>query len=160
MPDQAEVSIWGKGPYPPPAFHFQVVFTGDPAITDTSFQEVSGISTTLDTEPYHEGGENSHLWQLPTRMSHPKLVLRRGIATTASRLVAWCRDVLENGFVDGIKTKSLHVALLDAEHTRVRVWSFENAFPVGWEIDGFNATKNEVAIEKIELQYSRVSRIL
>lgn len=159
MSDLAGTSIWGS-PYPPPAFHFQVAFTGDLTITDTSFQEVSGISTTLDTEPYHEGGENAFVLQLPTKMSHPKLVLKRGVATTASRLVAWCRTVLEDGFVGGIKTKSLHVSLLDENHLPVRVWSFENAYPVGWEIESLNATKNEVAIEKIELHYSRVSRIV
>jgi phage tail-like protein len=159
MPDPAVQSIWGKGPYPPPAFHFQVVFTGDPSITDTAFQEVSGIGATLDTEPYHEGGENSFLLQLPTGMSHPKLVLKRGVATTGSKLVAWCRSVLEEGFVAGINTKSLHISLLDENHAPVRVWSLENAYPVGWEVESFNATKNEVAIEKIELHYSRVTRI-
>jgi phage tail-like protein len=148
------------GQYPPSAFHFKVVFTSDLSITDTSFQEVSGIGASLETEPYHEGGENTSLLQLPTRITPTKLVLKRGITTVASRLVAWCRSVLEDGFVDGIQTKSLNVLLLDENHVPVRGWAFENAYPVGWEIESLQSTKNEVAIEKIELHYSRVSRLM
>lgn len=148
------------GQYPPPAFHFKVVFTSDPSITDTSFQEVAGIGASLETEPYHEGGENASLLQLPTRKNHARLVLKRGVASVASRLVAWCRSVLEDGFVNGIQTKSFNVLLLDENQEPVRVWSFENAYPVSWEIESLVSTKNEVAIEKIELHYSRVSRLV
>lgn len=154
MPDMA------LGQYPLSAFHFKVVFTSDQSITDTSFQEVSGIGASLETEPYHEGGENSAVLQLPTKLAPSKLVLKRGITTLESRLVAWCRSVLEDGFVNGIQTKSLNVLLLDENHDPVRGWAFENAYPVGWEIESLQSTKNEVAIEKIELHYSRVSRLI
>lgn len=146
--------------YPLSAFHFKVVFTSDKSITDTSFQEVGGIGVSLETEPYHEGGENSAMLQLPTKMSHSKLVLKRGVTTQSSGLLDWCRSTLENGFVDGIQTKSLNVLLLDEKHDPVRAWAFENAYPVGWEIESLQSTKNEVAIEKIELHYSRVSRLI
>lgn len=148
------------GQYPPSAFHFKVVFASDRNITDTSFQEVSGIGSSLETEPYREGGENSSVLQLPTGMAASKLVLKRGVAAVGSGLVAWCRAVLENGFVDGIQTKSINVYLLDENHSPVRAWSFEHAYPVGWEIEGLQSTKNEVAIEKIELHYGRVSRLI
>jgi phage tail-like protein len=98
--------------------------------------------------------------QLPTKMTHSNLVLKRGVTPVASRLVAWCRSVLEDGFVEGIQTKSINVLLLDENQVPIRVWSFENAYPVGWEIENLQSTKNEVAIEKIELHYSRVSRLL
>jgi hypothetical protein len=38
------------------------------------------------------------------------------------------------------------------------MWSFADAYPVNWEVENFNATKNAVAIEKIELAYSTSRR--
>ena len=44
--------------YPLPAFYFKVTFSakGD---EDAAFQEVSGIGSQIETEPYAEGGENT-----------------------------------------------------------------------------------------------------
>ena len=36
--------------YPPSAFYFKVMFGGANETTDTSFQEVSGISSEVDVE--------------------------------------------------------------------------------------------------------------
>lgn len=142
----------------PQAFYFAVVFAADQNSDDAAFQEVSGISTTLETEPYHEGGQNDFVVQFPTKISHSKLVLKRGVAKASSKLVKWCVDVLENGFPEGVKPALVSVRLLNVKHEAVRIWNFENAYPVGWEIESLNSTKSEVAIEKIELQYSRVKR--
>jgi len=49
---------------------------------------------------------------------------------------------------------------MNEEGEPTRVWSFINAFPVNWDVEGFNATKNEVAIEKIELSYSYFDRVV
>ena len=147
-----------SGGYPPPAFHFKVVFEGTDE--DASFQEVSGVGSQLETEPYQEGGENRFKHQLPKGVTHNNLVLKRGIADTRSPLVAWCRDVLEGGLASSISTKTLHVNLLDENHSPVRSWAFARAFPVKWEVGGFNSTKNEVAIETIELSYSYSNRVM
>lgn len=158
MPESPETSAADKEVDLPVAFYFKVAFGSDGGDIDAAFQEVSGISTTLETEAYHEGGQNDFVVQLPTKIAHSKLVLKRGIAKASSNLVKWCVDVLEDGFPKGVKPALVSVRLLNAEHEAVRVWNFENAYPVGWEIESLNSTKNEVAIEKIELQYSRVKR--
>ena len=51
--------------YQPAAFYFSVRFSGTGGMSDTSFQEVSGISSELETETYAEAGENgyTHLLQ-------------------------------------------------------------------------------------------------
>lgn len=140
--------------YPLPAFHFKVKFGTGTSGGDTSFQEVSGIGSELEVEAVQEGGENRFVHQLPAAVKHPKLVLKRGIAKSDSPLVTWCKAVLEEDYVKPIETKDLEVELLNEEHDPVRSWSFGNAYPVNWDVEAFNATKNEVAIEKIELVYS------
>ncbi|HET7792858.1 MAG TPA: phage tail protein, partial [Rhizobacter sp.] len=138
--------------YPPVAFQFAVgIGESSTARKDSSFREVSGIGPEMETETVAEGGENRFVHVLPKAMKHPRLSLRRGIATLDSPLVAWCQKVLEGGLAQAIVPKPVHVFLLDENGEAVRAWSFENAWPVHWEVEGFNATKNEVAVEKIEL---------
>ncbi|TPW15554.1 MAG: hypothetical protein FD130_1178, partial [Halothiobacillaceae bacterium] len=39
-------------------------------------------------------------------------------------------------------------------------WTFANAYPVSWEVESFSSTKNEVAIEKLELSYNYSNRMM
>lgn len=142
------------------AFYFKVAFAATAGMSDTSFQDVSGIGSEIETEPYVEGGENRFVHQLPKTVKHPKLVLKRGIATMTSPLVVWCRAVFEGDFAEPIKPMSVIVSLMDENKVPVRAWSFSNAYPVNWEVENFNSTKNEVAIEKIELSYNYSNRMV
>ena len=145
--------------YPLPAFYFKVVFAATGGHSDTSFQEVSGISLEMETEDLIEGGENRFVHRLPKSIKYPKLVLKRGIAEMDSPLVKWCREVLEGAFIEKLKPMTVKVSLMNEAGKPVRAWSFVNAFPVSWEVEGFNSTKNEVAIEKIELSYNYMDRV-
>lgn len=136
------------------AFQFKVSFGSAPQDVDASFQEVSGIGPELETESLQEGGENRFVHQLPKAMKHPRLTLRRGIAPFNSPLLAWCRKTLEAGLTQAIEPKLLHVMLLDAENNALHSWSFANAYPVSWSVEGFESTKNELAVEKIEIAYA------
>lgn len=143
--------------YPLPAFHFRVVFQGGGG--DTSFLEVDGIAAKREVETVVEGGENRFSHRLPKALEHPNLVLKRGIAAEESKLVGWCRDVLEGDLAQPIKLRSLDVHLLDAAGDPVRSWSIVDAFPIAWTVEAFGAMKNEVAIERIELAYAIVNRV-
>lgn len=148
------------GLYPPSAFYFKVAFDTETSGNDSAFQEVSGITSEMKLEEVSEGGENRFVHKLPKSVSHGNLELKRGIAPFASPLVEWCRKVMEMDFVEPITPKTVWVYLLDGEGEKIRGWSFENAFPVKWEIESFNSTKNEVAIEKIALSYTHSKRTL
>ena len=144
--------------YPPSAFYFSVGFPNT-AAEDSSFQDVTGIGSEMDTEDVVEGGENRFVHRLPKGVKHPKLVLKRGIAKMDSPLVGWCRSVLESGLAAPITPKEMTVYLLDENKDPIRSWSFANVYPVNWEVENFNSTKNEVAIESIELSYTTTSRL-
>ncbi len=150
-----------KDPYAPTlpaAFHFTVSVGVSPSGMDSSFQEVSGIELTMDVDELREGGENRFVHQLPTGAKQKRLTLKRGIAPTDSSLVSWCQRTLEGGLSVQIQLSSVEVKLLDEKANPLRAWSFTNAYPVRWEIDTFNSTKNEVALETIELAYQTVTR--
>ncbi len=143
---------------PPVAFHFCVTFGSSPKDADGAFEEVSGIGPEVETESVVDGGENRFAYQLPKAMKHPRLKLRRGIAANDSRLVLWCKSVLEGGFARPVWPRLVNVFLLDAAGDPLRVWSFDGAWPVKWETGPFNATKNELALETVELVYAATRR--
>lgn len=150
--------------YLAPAFYFRVAFVSKSGSfdasypADNSFLEVSGMSTEMQVDPYTEGGENRFVHQLPKGAKSSKLSLKRGIAGMDSPLVKWCRSVLEGGFVERIQPQELDVSLLGADGLPLRSWSIVNAYPVNWQVEDFKSDKNELAIEKIELNYNYVNR--
>lgn len=146
--------------YPSPAFRFRVAFSGGGGMLDTSFKSVTGIKSEIETEDVVEGGENRYVHHLPKTLKHPNLVLQRGIGPITSPMVIWCKTVFEADFILPIVPMPIMVFLLDEKGLPKRTWSFMNAYPVSWEIEEFNSTKNEVAIEKIELSYTYSNRIL
>jgi phage tail-like protein len=146
-----------EGGYPPPAFYFSVSIDGNTA-SDTSFTDVSGMSIEMETEAVVEGGENRFVHQLPKQIKHPNLELKRGIARINSPLVAWCKEVLEGEFIKQIVPKMLIVNLHDASKNVLRSWTFNNAYPVKWDVEGFSSTKNEVAVEKMTFAYTYSKR--
>ena len=53
------MALFDSFKYPVSGFHFVVYFNGLlPNPIDISFQSVSGLSVTVETESYAEGGEN------------------------------------------------------------------------------------------------------
>jgi phage tail-like protein len=156
----APANITEGGLYPPSAFYFKVVFGSGSEGVDSSFQDVSGISSEMSTEDVSEGGENRFVHKLPTTIKHGNLELKRGIAPASSPLVSWCQEVMEGDFIAAIVPRTISVYLLNENAEPIRGWTFANAFPIKWEVESFNSTKNEVAIEKIVFSYTYSNRVI
>jgi phage tail-like protein len=161
-------------PYPPVSFHFDVrviddlsgqpldpvkmLMAGAKAMSEAGFQEVSGLTATMQTEDVEEGGENRFTYKLPKRVGYPNLVLKRGAVTRPSVLNMWCEDCLTNAKFP-IKTKIVVLSLLNEQHLPIMIWKFEKAYPVKYEVSGFNAESNQLLIENIEIAYQRFERV-
>ncbi len=146
----------------PVAFHFlvDVAGAGSGADDQCAFQEVSGLEAEIKTEDVVEGGENRFQHRLPKGVTRSNIVLKRGLAKGSNPLVKWCKDVFENDFSKPIEPRAVTVSLLDEEHDALCTWSIQNAYPVKWSVGGFDAMKNEIAIETIELAYTRCKRTI
>nr|WP_320017560.1 phage tail protein [uncultured Desulfobacter sp.] len=153
------IDLFKNDEYPPAAFYFKVMFEATLGLVDTSFQEVSGINATIETEEVPEGGE-LFAHRLPKAVKYDNLILKRGIAKISSPLVCWCKSVLETDFITPVAPQSLCVFLQDGNDMPSRAWMFANAFPVKWQVGAFNSTKNEVALETIELTYNYFKRLI
>jgi phage tail-like protein len=136
--------------YPPIGFHFVVVFELFPQSPfDIGFQEVSGLSVSMETEPFKEGGENRFVHQLPVRSTYEDLVLKRGLLSP-SGIIVWCQDAIEN-FV--IRPINIIISLQDQNHMPLMTWNVINAYPKKWSVSNFNAEEGSVVVESLTLGY-------
>jgi phage tail-like protein len=146
--------------WPLPAFYFEVIIgLIGVASEDYAFQEVSGIGSQVETEDIMEGGDNTTVYHLPKAVKHSNLVLKRGVAGLNSGLVLWCKSVFDLN-LSTLVPQPVLVYLMGESGIPLRSWAFTNAYPVNWKVDAFNSTKNEVAIEEIELCFSTATRVL
>jgi len=134
-------------------FYFSVSITGQSGKSDAAFQEVTGLSKTLNTEEVVSGGENRFKYRLPTQVSFENLTLKRGIVLMASPLIDWCQQTLDNGLALAITPKDVIVKLLNADGQPCQTWTFVNAYPVKWSVSELGSEKNALLIETIELSF-------
>ncbi len=148
---------------PPARYRFLVGFliSGTvPNPLDVRFQKVSGISSRVETTEIREGGENIFMQQLPSRVSYNNLVLERGLVVASPLNIEFNTAMSTMTFLPSnvIVTLLGNVRGLD-EIGPVASWVFWNAYPVAWTISDLDATQNEVAIETMELAYTRVQHV-
>ncbi|MDL2256504.1 phage tail protein [Parabacteroides sp. OttesenSCG-928-G06] len=143
---------------PAVSFYFRVTFQGKPEIPDMNFQEVSGLTIDMDVETVKEGGENNFTHQLPLRLKHNRLVLKRALEKMGNELEQWVRDNLESGFAKGFTPRNITITLLDSKGEPFSQWLCSNAYPAKWELSALNAEKNALAIETLELNYNLLNR--
>ncbi len=142
----------------PAAFYFSVKFQGEPSVGEVAFREVSGLSAEMEVESVTEGGVNEHKLQLPKGVRHGNLVLRRAMMPRENNFGQWVHGTLECGLSVPVKPRSVEVILRNEEGDPMYWWICTNAWPVKWNAGTFDAQKNELAVESIELAYATLQR--
>ena len=144
-----------KNFYPPVGYYF-AVFTEKHAMRgrETAFREVSGITAAMNTQPLQEGGVNWMSRQLPGITSYENLELKRGLITMNSQLSAWCFSTFGHKSTGKTEPKLVTLQLLNEEGNPLMVWQFHDAYPVKWDVSGFNAQESSIVVESLTLTYN------
>lgn len=145
-------------PYPIVAYHFEVRLGGDSTPAHSAFTEVTGLDVEREFEEIREHGEDGMVHQVPGRLRHGNLVLKRGMVGTSDPLFTWCRQALESDLGVAIETRTIVVSLLSPEGAPLITWNCSAAWPVKWSIAAFDSQQGQVAMETIEFAYHRVTR--
>lgn len=125
-------------------FRFLVEIEG---ITSGGFTRVKGLSRELKVESYREGGVNEYEHRLVTQVTHPVVVLERGLAL--EDLWKWAMAAADGD----IKRKTLWVRLQNEAGERVWSWQIEYAIPVKWTASDLDANTSPVVMESLELAH-------
>ncbi len=144
--------------YPSASFYFTITINEEHEQLSNSFQEVSGIDVNLEIEELND--PNQFKYKLPNIAKYDNLVLKRGIVSKNSKLLAWCNNTLINSLSASIRTKNIEVKLLNEKGEPIASWKFTNAWPVNMDSNKQYTTNEEYLIENLEFAYSTFTRIL
>lgn len=147
--------------YPPIlGFYFRAGLAEQMAASsvDSQFQEVSGLSMSLEYEEVKEGGNNEYVHRLPTHTKYENLVLKRGLISMDSDLAQWCTETIAGGLNAKIETQDLYVELMAPDTLEPLVfWRLEGAYPVKWDVTSLNAQESAIVIESMEFAFRTMS---
>lgn len=138
--------------YPYKKYNYKVLID---QVEVAGFSEVSAPDITSDPVEYREGpvvGKVSG--RQPGIVTYSNVSLKRG--STQSHTFADWMKAIRNGKAP---RKTVVITLLDDETKEVASWQLEKAWPTKYTAPDFNATSNEIAIERLELVCEGITRI-
>ena len=128
---------------------FKVEIKGIPPVKEGYFASVTGFSSQMDVLEYPEGGQNTFVHRLPTRVKQGNITLKRGVISDTALLDWYQKTVVQ------AQSASLQVTLLHNETMKpIRMWNFVDAFPVKWTGGDLSAASTEFLTETLEVAHS------
>ena len=138
MPRRARAAGVRRGAVP--RFLFRVEIAG---VDAGFFREVTGLAIEREVIEAREGGQNEAIHKLPGIRKFTNIIMKRGFIGD-SALFDWLNS--------GVK-KNGRIVMLNARGAEVVALEFHNGFPAKWQGPDLDASKNEVAIETLEIAH-------
>lgn len=146
---------------PLPVFCFKVTISitgcGD---SEAFFKSVGGIKSESEVVEYKSAGVNGATYKLIGGTKWSNLVLKRGFtdATGGDALMNWRKAWTGDG---GTRTRAtVTITQLKNDLKTVgKTWQVVDCFPVKWELSELDASKNEVAIETLEIAHHGITEL-
>ncbi|NLI01375.1 MAG: phage tail protein [Chthonomonadales bacterium] len=126
-------------------------------ITEGIFREVTGLDSETEVIEHRVTGKGGNIvvHKVPGALKWPNIVLRRGI-TDDKRLHDW-RKQIEDGGIEANR-KNGAVTLYAPDGKIVCKYTFKKAWPCKFKGPALDSTKNEIAIEELELAHEGLER--
>jgi len=136
---------------PLPVFCFKVEIAGVEGAS--FFKSVSGLKYELETIPVREGGNNLTTYQLVGGAKWSNIILKTGYtaASATNGLLAWRNEWINTP--RKANRRSGRITILNTALQPQTSWKWSRGLPVKWEISELDASKNELAIETIEIAH-------
>ena len=99
-------------------------------------------------EPREEGGNNSFVWQLPTRVKYPNIKLSRPLGRDTAKIAKWFSSLTA-----GYERQTGTIEAMRADGTLVASWELEGVVPVRWSGPSFTADSPKVLVETVEIAH-------
>jgi phage tail-like protein len=131
------------------AFNFQVIVQGiadDGTSVKAAFKEVAGLEVAQAPIEYRTGNMDIAVTKLPGLKSFTNITCTRG-ATGDVEFWNW----LKAGLDGQAQRKEGSIVLQDENQQEVMRWNFSGGWPCKYTGPSFDASKNEVAMEKLEI---------
>jgi phage tail-like protein len=119
------------------------------------FNEVTGLSVSIETQEIREGGQNAFVHHVPGRMVWPNITFRRGL-TQSDNLFDWFEKTSGEGFAgkrNRLARETAAISVVAELGIRLRSWSLVDAFPVRWTGPALSANSTETVMEELEIAH-------
>ncbi|MGA3564370.1 phage tail protein [Melissospora conviva] len=113
-----------------------------------AFNTCDGLGCEVVVEQREEGGNNGHIWQLPTRMKFSNVKLSRPITADSAKLMRWFSTM-----AGGIKRKTATIEARTLEGIVIARWGLLDVIPIRWTGPQLNPDSPKVATETLELAH-------
>lgn len=140
---------------PLPTFCFHVKFIELTGTVETFFKSVSGLRSETEVIPVRAGGANDTTFNLVGATKWAPLVLKQGFMV-GSALMKWRQDWMTQ---TTMQRSSGIVVQLDTALQPKAQWKFFNGWPSKWELGEFDASKNELQIETLEIVHDGIKAL-
>ncbi|QEO16106.1 phage tail protein [Agromyces intestinalis] len=116
------------------------------------FSSCDGLGVEVVMESREEGGNNSFVWQLPTRLKFPNVKLSRPVGSgTSQPILAWISKA------PNITPSTAVIEAQNAIGEKIAGWQLSQVVPVRWSGPSLTPDQPKVLTETLELAHHGIS---
>ncbi|HEX2705516.1 MAG TPA: phage tail protein [Candidatus Lustribacter sp.] len=112
------------------------------------FTSCDGLGCEVVMETREEGGNNSFVWQLPTRLKYPNVKLTRPLGRDTEKIAKWFASM-----ATGYKRCTGTIEAMRADGTVIATWGLIDVVPVRWSGPSLSADSPKVLTETVEIAH-------
>ena len=113
-----------------------------------TFISCEGLGVEVVLEQREEGGFNSQVWQLPTRLKYTNIKLSRPLGPDTKKIAEWFASM-----TTGVKRRTATIVARNAMNEEVASWNLSGVVPVRWTGPSLNVESPKIATETIEIAH-------
>lgn len=127
------------------------------SITEGIFKEVSGLDSETEVIEHRATGPKGNIvvHKIPGALKWPNIVMRRGV-TDDKKLHDW-RKKIEEGQIEANR-KNGTITLYAPDGKVVAKYTFTKGWPCKFKGPALDSSKNEIAIEELEIAHEGLQR--
>jgi len=112
------------------------------------FSSCEGMNCEVVMESREEGGNNTYVWQIPSRLKYANIKLSRSLGPDTAKLAGWVSSIAA-----GYERKTAVIQAMRADGTVVAEWSLLDVVPVRWTGPSLNSDQPKVLTETLEIAH-------
>ncbi|MBM7789972.1 phage tail protein [Tenggerimyces flavus] len=113
-----------------------------------SFISCEGLGVEVVMEQRQEGGNNSYIWNLPSRVKYPNIKLTRPLTKETERVARWI-----SGLAGGVRRRTGQITAMTTNGDVVARWGLVDVVPVRWTGPSLAKGNADVLTETIEIAH-------
>ena len=113
-----------------------------------AFSTCEGLGVEVVMETREEGGNNSSVWQLPTRLKYPNIKLTRPLGKDTEKVTQWFATM-----ATGYQRMTGTIQAMRADGQVIAQWGLLDVVPVRWTGPALNPDQPKIVTETIEIAH-------